>query len=294
MYFTGFADEAAADIDRQIQATRELGWTNIEGRAVDGVNLHDLDQDQFERIVAKLDAAGVRINCFGSAVANWAKKIDAPFDSSLREAERAIPRMHRLGTHMIRIMSFAVLDPGDPDRQMKEERFRRLRKLVQMFSEAGILPVHENCMNYGGMGWKYTIELIENVPGLKLVFDTGNPVFTDDRTKQKPWPKQSSLEFYHHVKEHIAYIHIKDAVWDAEIKKPVYTYPGDGHGNVKEILKDMICRGYDGGISIEPHLGAVFHDPGVHAAEAKKYAMYIEYGRRIERMVKAIKAELYG
>ena len=34
--------------------------------------------------------------------------------------------------------------------QYKEERFRRL-KIVVTGLDAGITPVHENCMNYGGM-----------------------------------------------------------------------------------------------------------------------------------------------
>ena len=110
MYFTGFADEAAKDLAGQIKATKELGWTNIESRAIDGVNIHDLPQDQFDRAADALDAAGIKINCFGSAIANWGKKITEPFDSSLAETERAIPRMKRLGTKLIRIMSFARLD----------------------------------------------------------------------------------------------------------------------------------------------------------------------------------------
>jgi sugar phosphate isomerase/epimerase len=294
MFFTGFADEAAAGIDKQIQATKELGWSNIECRAVDGVNIHDLPEQKFGQIVEKLEAAGVQINCFGSTIANWGKKIDAPFDASLEEAQRAIPRMQRLGTTVIRIMSFAVMEELDPEDQMKEDRFKRLRELTRMFIEAGITPLHENCMNYGGMGWAYTLELIENVPGLRLVFDTGNPVFTDDRTKKKPYPKQSAWEFYEQVRDHVAYIHVKDGVWNPVEKKTVYTYPGEGAGDVRAILKDMLRRGYDGGISIEPHMGAVFHDDSVKTDEERKYRMYVEYGRRIERMVKDIKTELYG
>ena len=71
MYFTGFADEAATGIAGQINATRELGWKFIEARNVDKVNLHDLPEDKFDEVCGKLQDAGIRINCFGSAVANW-------------------------------------------------------------------------------------------------------------------------------------------------------------------------------------------------------------------------------
>lgn len=292
MYLTGFADEAATGIEGQIKATRQLGWANIESRNVDGKNIHDLSDGDFDRVAGQLDEAGIQINCFGSAIANWAKQITDPMDSSLAEVRRAIPRMHRLGTRLIRIMSFAVLKDRDPHDQMEEERFRRLRELLAIFTDAGITPVHENCMNYGGMGWTYTLRMLENVPGLKLVFDTGNPVFTPDYAKSKPWPRQSAWEFYSHVKDHIAYVHIKDGTWDEATQKQNFTHAGEGHGDVRRILKDLLAGGYDGGISIEPHLAVVFHDASITTSEEIKYHNYVEYGRRVERMIAGIKAEI--
>jgi sugar phosphate isomerase/epimerase len=175
---------------------------------------------------------------------------------------------------------------------MEEERFRRMRTLLQMFTDAGLTPVHENCMNYGGMSWKHTLRLIENVPGLKLVFDTGNPVFTDDRAKPKPYPKQSAWEFYTHVKEHVAYVHIKDGVWNPETGKTTFTFPGEGDGDVRRIVKDLLASGYAGGLSIEPHLSVVQHDESVISPEEQRYDNYVEYGRRMERMVAEVREEL--
>ncbi|MFO7821725.1 MAG: sugar phosphate isomerase/epimerase family protein [Lentisphaeria bacterium] len=288
MYLTGFADEAGNDLATQIKATKELGWKYIESRKIDGTNIHDLADEEFDRVCEQLEEAGIQINCFGSAVANWGKKINEPFDSSLEEVRRAIPRMQRLGTKLIRIMSFAVLKDHDPDEQMEEERFRRLRELQKMFADAGITPVHENCMNYGGMGWTYTLKMLENVPGLKLVFDTGNPVFTDDRTKPTPYPKQSAWEFYSHVKDHIAYVHIKDGKIDPETGNTVFTYPGEGDGDVRPIVKDLLDNGYDGGISIEPHLAVVFHDESVTSKAEVRYNNYVEYGRRMTQLIKEV------
>ncbi len=295
MYLTGFADEAAPDIDGQIRATKELGWQTIEARNVNGTNIHDVSEEAFEEIAGKLQDAGVQINCFGSAIANWGKRITDPFDITLEEVNQAIPRMQRLGTQLIRIMSYAVLDDREPDDQMEEERFRRLRILHQTFTAAGLTPVHENCMNYGGMSWQHTLRLIENVPGLKLVFDTGNPVFTDDRSKPKPYPKQSSWEFYSHVKEHIAYVHIKDGRFVEEsgglFPKVEYTFPGEGDGDVVRIVRDLLESGYDGGFSIEPHLSVVHHDASVVSEEEQRFNNYVEYGRRMERIVSELSNE---
>ena len=280
MYLTGFADEAAKDLAGQIKATQELGWQHIESRNIDGINIHDLSDKEFDVVYGQLQEAGIQINCFGSAIANWSKQISDPFEISLEESKRAIPRMQRLGAKLIRIMSYAVIEANSPDQQEEKERFRRLGILQQMFADAGITMVHENCMNYGGMGWPYTMKMIENVPGLKLVFDTGNPAFNPDRSKQKPWPRQSSWEFYQEVKEHIAYIHIKDAIWGDE-GQVTYTFPGEGQGDVKRVLTDLIKGGYDGGISIEPHMVAVFHEGDDQPLPEKLYQNYVEYGRRL-------------
>ena len=291
MYLTGFADEAAPDIEGQIRATKALGWKYIEARSVNGTNVHDISDEAFEEVVGKLQDAGVQVNCFGSAIANWGKSIADPFDVTLEEVGRAIPRMQRLRTRLVRIMSYAVLPEREPTDvpvrgdQMEEERFRRLRILHRMFTEAGLTPVHENCMNYGGMSWQHTLRLIEHVPGLKLVFDTGNPVFTDDRARPRPYPKQSSWEFYTHVKEHVAYVHVKDGTWDPGTQQITYTYPGEGDGDVVRIVSDLLQSGYDGGISIEPHMAIVHHDASVASPEEQRFRTYVEYGRRTERIV---------
>jgi sugar phosphate isomerase/epimerase len=294
MYFSGIGDEAGNTIDAQIQATQELGWRNIEARMVEVPgypkgNIHDLPEKAFDILAGKLADAGIRINCFGSAIANWGKKIDQPFDSSLAEARRAIPRMQRLGTKLVRIMSFAVREDED---QMIDERVRRLREITQLFLGAGLQPVHENCMNYGGMGWPFTLELIDKVPGLKLVFDTANPVFNADRSKPKPYPKQDPWEFYAQVKDHIAHVHVKDAKWNPAKNDADYTFPGEGDGKVRPILKDLLARGYDEGISIEPHMVVVFHDAASKASDEAMRVNYVEYGRRLEKMANDLRLEL--
>src|SRR5882724_2830967 len=296
MYLTGLGDEAGASIDVQIRATKELGWRDIEARSVEvpgfpAGNIHDIPDTAFEILVEKVNAAGVRVSGFASAIGNWGKRIDEPGESSLAEARRAIPRMQRLGTKLVRIMSFAVRDGED---QMEEERFRRLREITKLFLDAGIRPAHENCMNYGGMGWKFTLKMLENVPGLKLVFDTGNPVFLADRSQPPPWPRQDAWEFYTRVREHIAHVHVKDAVWSAAKQAEEYKFPGEGDGQVRRILKDLLATGYDGGIAIEPHMAVVFHDASVKSPPEAQYRNYVDYGLRLMRLIEEIKGERAG
>ncbi len=291
MILTGIADEAGALIDTQIKATKELGWNHIEARSVEvegfaKANLHDIDDAAFDIVEQKLADSGVKIYAFGSTIANWGKKIEDPFD--LSEVERAIPRMQRLGTQFVRIMSYAVSEGED---QQEVERFRRINEITKRFVDAGLTPVHENCMNYGGMSWQHAQKLLENVPGLKWVFDTANPVFNDDRSKPAPQPKQDPWEFWTNIKEHVVHIHIKDAIWRPEKNDADYTLPGDGDAAVKRILKDAFADGYDAGISIEPHMAVVFHDDSKTASDEEVYNSYIKYGRRMMEVIDEVKAD---
>ena len=206
MYLTGFADEVSSSIEDQIKVTKELGWNAIEARSIGESNIHDISDADFENVCKALLDNGIHINCFGSTIANWSKKISDPFEISLQEVERTISRMQRLNVKLVRIMSYSRCTGSE---QYAEERFRRLKVICDKFLEAGITPLHENCMNYGGMSWMHTLELINNIPGLRLVFDTGNPVISKDYSKTED-RKQDSLEFFKKIHEHVelSLIHI--------------------------------------------------------------------------------------
>lgn len=295
MYLTGFADEAADSLSDQIEITKNLGWKNIESRNIDGVNIHDLPIEKFDYVCDELEEKGVSVNCFGSTISNWGVQINDSFEGTLEKVNRAIPRMQKLRTGLIRMMSYARLKNPDgtlAGDQKEEERFRRLRIITKLFLDAGITPVHENCMNYGGMGWSYTLKMLENVPGLKLVFDTGNPVANIDYSATLADRMQSSWKFYQKVKEHIAYIHIKDGIYNESKNDLDYCYPGEGNGDVRKIMKDLLDNGYDGGISMEPHMAVVFHDKDIAADTSFRRENYMEYGRRFMKLMEELKADV--
>lgn len=294
MFLTGISDEAGAAIETQIRATQALGWTTLEARTVEvagypKANLHDLPEAAFEVVVEQLRAAGLGVCCFGSTILNWAKTVETPFEVTRAEVERAIPRMQRLGTRFVRIMSLKPTDTADAIPPVVVER---VRTVTRMFLEAGLQPVHENCMNHGGMSPHHARQLLEQVPGLKWVFDTANPIFNPDRAKPQPWPRQDPWEFWTQVRDVTAHIHIKDATWNPAKNDADYRWPGEGDGRVRDILDDALRRGYDAGISIEPHMAVVFHDATVQTSQAAQYANYVEYGRRLERLVNELQAAI--
>src|SRR5260221_5832533 len=113
MYLTGLGDEAGASIDVQIRATKELGWKDIEARAVEvpgfpAGNIHDIPDRAFGILVDKVNEAGVRISGFASAIGNWGKRIDEPGESSLAEARRAIPPVQAAGAKLGPRLGFSV------------------------------------------------------------------------------------------------------------------------------------------------------------------------------------------
>jgi len=292
MFLLGIGDEAGSLLDTQIAATRALGWNHIEMRGVQipgfpKGNFHDIPEAAFEQAAAQLQAAGIQVHCFGSTIMNWAKKLADPFEITLAEVRRAIPRMQRLGTRYVRIMSFK---PGDADDTIPQECFQRVREVTRMFVDAGITPVHENCMNYGGMSWQHALQFIEQAPGLRWVFDTANPVFNPDRSKPKPWPRQDPWEFWTHVRDHVVHIHVKDATWNPARNDADYNWPGQGQGCVRQILADARARGYDAGVSIEPHMVVIFHDTQSGVSENDTKTNFIEYGRRLEKLVRDLGA----
>ena len=292
MKLMGIGDEAANGIDGQIQAARELGWKYIEPRGMEvpgyaKANFHDIPDVAFDLAVRKLEEAGLQAYCFGSTVMNWAKKVTDPFDITLAEVKRAIPRMKRTGAKYIRVMSFK---PGDDEFSTPPEVFRRVKDVTNMFLDQGLQPVHENCMNYGGMSWQHALELLDKCPGLKWVFDTANPIFNPDRSKPKPWPRQDAWEFWEKVRDHVVHIHIKDATWNPAKNDADYNWPGEGQGRVRDILKDAFARGYDAGISIEPHMVVVFHDAGAKASNAAAMQKnFVEYGQRLGKVIRELK-----
>jgi len=281
MFFSGISDEAGQDIDTQIKAHKELGWDYLELRCIDKVGLTAVPDDTFDVIYDKVTAAGLKVSCFASALANWARPITGDVQLDIDELRTAIPRMHRFGTQFIRTMSYS--NAGDhpvEEAEWRREAIARLEVLAKMAEDGGVTLVHENCTGWGGLSAENTNILLGEVnsPALKLVYDTGNPVSYG----QDPWA------FYCGVRDSIAYVHIKDG--KRVDGKAQYAFCGEGDGDVKRIVGDLLATGYDGGFSIEPHLAAIVHTGESSNDAARLYESYVEYGRRLMKLVDEVTA----
>jgi len=277
--FTGFADEASRTLAQQIEATKAAGWSSIELRLIDGKNVCDLNDEEWGAAWAKLQAAGITVAGFGGQIANWGRPITTDFNKDLEELKRSIPHMRQAGVTQIRIMSY----PNDKDtpwpvEQWKEEVFSRLRKLATIAEAEGVILGHENCNGYGGIGPAEYLELAKavNSPALKLIFDTGN-------NSQHDGDIESTWRFYQACRREIFHVHIKAYKPDAD-GKLVTCYP-DEDPVQRRILADLKATGYDGWISIEPHMAAAIHAGKDVKDEDKAKSVYIEYARRLEKLI---------
>ena len=270
---TGIGDEGGSGIKEQIANHIALGWNTIELRNVDGRNVCEVDDPAFESIYAQMSEAGFTAAGFGSAIANWARPVTIPFERDVHDLKRAIPRMRRLDTRFIRIMSY----PNDklPEDEWKREVFRRIRELVTIAEGEGVVLLHENCDGWASGTPEHLAELLSTIdsPSLRVVFDTGNPV-------SHGGDRGTTWEFYRAALPYIAHFHMKDCkiAPDGSVE---HTMPGDGSCEVKAIMNHLCKTGYTGLFSIEPHIATQVHLGGTATAGLDQRGIYLEYGRRM-------------
>lgn len=284
MFFSGIADEAGLPVEKQIEAHKALGWTHIEMRNIPEGNFAEVPDEAFEAACAKLGAAGIKVSSFGSGIGNWARPIAGDFKKDLEDLQRAVPRMQQCGCPVIRIMSWTNPDGEVPEEDWGNEALRRLKELTKIAEDGGVILGHENCSGFFGKSPENMQRLKEEIPSdaLGIIYDTGNPVGHGGDT----WG------WYEACKPATVYVHIKDGKrtgnGDAE-----YTYPGEGEGMVREVMADLIKSGYDGGFSIEPHMAAQVH-LGTTAEGEAAFEIYVEYGRRLMKIVEEITGKQQG
>ena len=286
---TGIADEASEDLQTQIEVHKSLGWDYIELRNIDGVNISQLSDEKFDSIYRQLSESGMRVIAFSSPIANWGRPITGDFKKDTDDLERSIPRMHKLGTKYIRIMSY----PNDelPDSEWERRVFKRIRELTKIAEDGGVILVHENCDGWASQSPENLAGLIERIdsPALRIVFDSGN-VVAHGGTGADTW------KFYIAAKPFIVHFHIKDCFEDkkTETGEVLHTYPGEGSSGAREIIADLLRSGYRGAFSIEPHIAVQIHLGTKTSEHPEAKIVYLEYGKRTTALFKSINKSLTG
>ena len=237
---TGFADEIAASLDTQMQVLEKLHMNYIEMRGVDGRNFVEYSAAEAKEIRKRLEDRGFALSAVGSPIGKIG--ITEDFAPHMELFKHTVELAHIMETPNIRMFSFYV--PKENAAVYKGQVMERLGQFVDYAAAGGIVLLHENEKDIYGDTVKRCEDLMRelNCRHFRAVFDPANFVQCGQDTK----------EACEKLKDFVSYVHIKDAF----MKDGSVVSAGSGDGNVEYILKSLFDAGYDGFLSLEPHLGS--------------------------------------
>ena len=235
---TGFADEIHPDFDTQLAVAGATGVRAIEIRGVNGRGIQSYTPVEAEALQRRLEENGMHVSSIGSPIGKIG--ITEDFAPHFEVFQNVVALCKVFGTRNIRMFSFFVPE-GEAERYT-DEVMRRLEQLADYAEKQDVVLLHENEKAIYGDTAPRCLRIMQRFygPHFRAVFDFANFVQCG----------QDTLAAYELLKPYIAYVHIKDALADGGRVTPA----GWGQGNVKAILADLKASGYDGYLSLEPHL----------------------------------------
>lgn len=240
---SGFSDEIDADLETQCRVLDQLGIRQLELRSAWHTNVLDLSDEQLDDVRTTLAAHGIRVSSIGSPLGKIA--ITDEFEPHLRRAARAVEIAGRLDAPVIRVFSFFVPAGDEPD-DHRDEVLRRMTAFARVAEGHPVVLAHENEKEIYGDIPRRCLDIVESVGSdrLRLTFDAANFVQCGVRPHTEAYPL---------LRPHLEYVQIKDAV--AETGDVVEA--GAGDGEIERTLAALRDDGFDGVLSLEPHLGSV-------------------------------------
>ncbi len=241
---TGFADEISSDAREQIATLQAENIKYLEFRGVWGQNVLALPKDKLREYRRMLDDAGIRVSAIGSPVGKI--KISEPFEPELERFKHSLDVADLMGAQYVRIFSY-YLPKGDDPAKYRDEVLRRMKAKVDAGQGAPFTLFNENESELYGQAPERCLEIIEHCGGRKRLIQCFDPAnFVVQRI--------DPLKAWAILKNVTGYFHIKD--WT--LPPNAHSAPaGEGDGCIPEILRDAVLNhGYDGFLSLEPHLSS--------------------------------------
>ncbi|TMC22023.1 MAG: sugar phosphate isomerase/epimerase [Chloroflexi bacterium] len=241
---SAFADEISPDLEEQIALLSSEKVRFLDLRGVWNTNVLDLSDQQVTRVKETLDVHGIGVAAIGSPIGKV--PIDSSFNEHLHLFERAITVAQALQTPYIRIFSF--YPPAASDRgavnpaEYRDEVLRRLREMTARARAAAVILLHENEKDIYGDTITRCVDLLQGINDahFQAVFDPANFI----QCGQTPYP-----DAYEAIRPWLRYVHVKDARSDGSVVPA-----GEGVSHWPELLQRLRADGYDGFLSLEPHL----------------------------------------
>lgn len=267
--FALLGDEAGPLLDHQIAAIRMLGWSFLELRSIQGCPIADLPLGAVRHAAVQLRMANIAVPVLASGIGGWGRTISTPLALDYQELEKLAERAPLLGAKALRVMSWENDGASDPEWQ--EAGILRLAAIADRAEEYSLELLHENCVGYAGSSADRTLKLLQavNRPNVKLLFDIGNVAVAGT----------DPVEFLTRVVSHVRHVHVKDVVGHGSAAR--FVRVGSGVARVAECLMVLKRRGYDGLLTLEPHLFVAPHD-GVTTAPEQAIGPVVDYAREFE------------
>ena len=256
-HLSAFADEISPDPDEQIRVCKDNGVTHFELRSVNKINVLDFDRRLRQEIKSKLVESGLGVICIGSPIGKV--KIDELWEKHFDRFKIAVELAEFFAAPLIRIFSYYPEPGGDISRR-RDEVIRRMQDKVDYIKDRPVTLVHENEKEIFGDTGSRCLDLMQtiNSPKFRSAFDFANFI----QCGEQPLDNWASLKPYS------VHIHIKDAKLGSGQIVPA----GEGDGQLEPILVDLHRSGYDGFVSLEPHLSAAGKMGGFSGPELFKVA----------------------
>ncbi len=264
MKISAFGDEIAVDFEEQLQVLNDLAIPLIDVRNAWGVNCAQFSAERTARIKALCDQYNIAVACMGSPIGK--SPIADPIAIECERLKRIGATAQALGTRNIRLFSF--YPEGEHDAAAMQRAIDRLGALTDIAAEDDLQLLLENEKGVLGDLPERCLQIMRALDSthFRFIWDPANFVQCGAADQVDTW--------WDALGPYIGYIHIKDARLPAggEERSEV-TVAGAGDGQVGLLLERLRASGYDGVLSLEPHLLEARHSSGFSGAEGMALAV---------------------
>ena len=255
---SGFADEAAKYVDQQMDVLDPIGIRYIELRGCGDKYIGDLTREEGEALAKKLSDRGYKVSAIGSGVGKT--KIDSDLDAHFAYFMNNLLMAQIFNAPYIRMFSFYPPASGERISAYRDKVLFQWERYVREADKAGIKLLHENEGGIFGQMPYPCLDLAETL-GIGLIFDPSNFI----QSGVKPWPDAFCI-----LRKHIKYMHIKDCrMSDGQVQPCGY-----GDGNMARIFTELDKMGFEGFLSLEPHLSKFDGFDGLEFEGGKKQTIF--------------------
>ncbi len=238
---SGFSDEIAPEIITQFDGLKSLGIKYFEPRGINDKNISFLSEKDARELKSIMNKYDIKASSIGSPIGKI--KLSDDFDAHFQVFKNIVKIAKILDCRYIRIFSF-YHNGNVWTNEEKVQVISKLKVLIEYARENDIVLLHENEKDIYGDTVNRCLELMKELAceNFAAVFDPANFVQSGEDT----------LNAYDKLKYYIKYVHIKDAKKVSGEVVPA----GLGDGNIEKILTMLFKSGFQGFLSLEPHLGS--------------------------------------